>query len=98
EAEDGIRDFHVTGVLTCALPISASACDTALRDAAGGGGRWRAVCRPVAVPLRRGRGGPRRAVPCPAAVGPGRRRAGGGGQGGLRRRPSSGRRAAPLPR
>src|SRR5690606_41116063 len=22
QAEDGIRDFHVTGVLTCALPIS----------------------------------------------------------------------------
>src|SRR5690606_40887621 len=28
QAEDGIRDFHVTGVQTCALPISA----------AGGGG------------------------------------------------------------
>src|SRR5690606_40665306 len=27
QAEDGIRDFHVTGVQTCALPISsASAC------------------------------------------------------------------------
>src|SRR5690606_40052069 len=24
-AEDGIRDFHVTGVQTCALPISAEA-------------------------------------------------------------------------
>src|SRR5690606_37079669 len=24
EAEDGIRDFHVTGVQTCALPISKS--------------------------------------------------------------------------
>src|SRR5690606_40233910 len=24
-AEDGIRDFHVTGVQTCALPISATA-------------------------------------------------------------------------
>src|SRR5690606_40289501 len=24
QAEDGIRDFHVTGVQTCALPISAS--------------------------------------------------------------------------
>src|SRR5690606_40999171 len=24
-AEDGIRDFHVTGVQTCALPISCSA-------------------------------------------------------------------------
>src|SRR5690606_40723611 len=25
QAEDGIRDFHVTGVQTCALPISAEA-------------------------------------------------------------------------
>src|SRR5690606_39966579 len=25
QAEDGIRDFHVTGVQTCALPISARA-------------------------------------------------------------------------
>src|SRR5690606_41698430 len=25
QAEDGIRDFHVTGVQTCALPISAAA-------------------------------------------------------------------------
>src|SRR5690606_40495428 len=25
QAEDGIRDFHVTGVQTCALPISRSA-------------------------------------------------------------------------
>src|SRR5690606_39399833 len=24
QAEDGIRDFHVTGVQTCALPISAT--------------------------------------------------------------------------
>src|SRR5690606_40929388 len=24
QAEDGIRDFHVTGVQTCALPISSS--------------------------------------------------------------------------
>src|SRR5690606_39895352 len=26
QAEDGIRDFHVTGVQTCALPISSSSC------------------------------------------------------------------------
>src|SRR5690606_40740780 len=32
QAEDGIRDFHVTGVQTCALPISA----LAGRTAAGG--------------------------------------------------------------
>src|SRR5690606_40345710 len=28
QAEDGIRDFHVTGVQTCALPISALAAET----------------------------------------------------------------------
>src|SRR5690606_40327298 len=26
QAEDGIRDFHVTGVQTCALPISCATC------------------------------------------------------------------------
>src|SRR6266511_5331517 len=26
QAEDGIRDFHVTGVQTCALPISTAPC------------------------------------------------------------------------
>src|SRR5690606_40431092 len=26
QAEDGIRDFHVTGVQTCALPISQAKC------------------------------------------------------------------------
>src|SRR5690606_40029504 len=38
QAEDGIRDFHVTGVQTCALPISASlaACSAAL-----------ALCEPI---------------------------------------------------
>src|SRR6266511_5598976 len=29
QAEDGIRDFHVTGVQTCALPISSGSCATA---------------------------------------------------------------------
>src|SRR5690606_40159904 len=28
QAEDGIRDFHVTGVQTCALPIWATICRT----------------------------------------------------------------------
>src|SRR5690606_40165819 len=28
QAEDGIRDFHVTGVQTCALPISIGTCTT----------------------------------------------------------------------
>src|SRR5690606_6265893 len=35
QAEDGIRDFHVTGVQTCALPIYAG--DQVLRVTAGGG-------------------------------------------------------------
>src|SRR5690606_39771358 len=30
QAEDGIRDFHVTGVQTCALPISATTIDDAV--------------------------------------------------------------------
>src|SRR5690606_41195896 len=29
QAEDGIRDFHVTGVQTCALPISSNATSAA---------------------------------------------------------------------
>src|SRR5690606_40221565 len=33
QAEDGIRDFHVTGVQTCALPIFGG-----FADAVGGGG------------------------------------------------------------
>src|SRR5690606_40072386 len=37
QAEDGIRDFHVTGVQTCALPIfpvkrSSQACPAVIRD------------------------------------------------------------------
>src|SRR5690606_40557944 len=34
QAEDGIRDFHVTGVQTCALPILQNK-DVLLRQAAG---------------------------------------------------------------
>src|SRR5207253_4957536 len=40
QAEDGIRDGHVTGVQTCALPIS----KVALRD----GGHWVVVAGQVA--------------------------------------------------
>src|SRR5690606_40611922 len=36
QAEDGIRDFHVTGVQTCALPISARAYVDALLNKDGG--------------------------------------------------------------
>src|SRR5690606_39731122 len=31
QAEDGIRDFHVTGVQTCALPISGLNCRPVIR-------------------------------------------------------------------
>src|SRR5690606_39594116 len=31
QAEDGIRDFHVTGVQTCALPISQDILETTAR-------------------------------------------------------------------
>src|SRR5690606_24651902 len=33
QAEDGIRDFHVTGVQTCALPISSATCALNHNDA-----------------------------------------------------------------
>src|SRR5436309_10854137 len=36
QAEDGIRDFHVTGVQTCALPIFGAALERALGVAAPG--------------------------------------------------------------
>src|SRR5690606_40880590 len=36
QAEDGIRDFHVTGVQTCALPISSFANSTPCQPCAGG--------------------------------------------------------------
>src|SRR5690606_40896727 len=46
QAEDGIRDFHVTGVQTCALPIS--------ERSPGAHGRHGAGAGPLA---REGRGG-----------------------------------------
>src|SRR3989454_6248365 len=65
QAEDGIRDYKVTGVQKCALPISNRACGRRCRAAAKGG-RPRAVLpRPVLPPrsrcgnagqARRGRG------------------------------------------
>src|SRR5690606_40413726 len=36
QAEDGIRDFHVTGVQTCALPISGGTSGAGRTDWAGG--------------------------------------------------------------
>src|SRR5690606_40438081 len=38
QAEDGIRDFHVTGVQTCALPIYVPfTCDSSLPDSSSSG-------------------------------------------------------------
>src|SRR5690606_40906316 len=46
QAEDGIRDFHVTGVQTCALPILvAGAGSTAMRSVVV----WAAACARVAL-------------------------------------------------
>src|SRR5690606_40033090 len=46
QAEDGIRDFHVTGVQTCALPIFRDVCRDVYRQ--GGAGElvkwWVATC------------------------------------------------------
>src|SRR5690606_40175596 len=38
QAEDGIRDFHVTGVQTCALPISADLEEVRVAEHRAGGG------------------------------------------------------------
>src|SRR5690606_41072319 len=49
QAEDGIRDFHVTGVQTCALPISPVCIRRAGFDAGGPHSvvRWAAFARGV---------------------------------------------------
>src|SRR5690606_40821200 len=54
QAEDGIRGFHVTGVQTCALPISADGTDLRLRRpvVACRAPRWPPAGRPAAC--RRG--------------------------------------------
>src|SRR5690606_40496314 len=41
QAEDGIRDFHVTGVQTCALPISAADGDEVFERSA----RWNSLSK-----------------------------------------------------
>src|SRR5690606_40577339 len=51
QAEDGIRDFHVTGVQTCALPISSQAPEGVVRDAGAPGflhGLWHGFIFPFA--------------------------------------------------
>src|SRR5437016_6390203 len=50
QAEDGIRDWSVTGVQTCALPISA--CDKPTQPVAGRVGLSHADGQPVLLPLR----------------------------------------------
>src|SRR5690606_39454644 len=57
QAEDGIRDFHVTGVQTCALPIS-SPC---------GGGPAAGARPPRRWPQRAGGGGRKRGRPARTA-------------------------------
>src|SRR5439155_8636214 len=49
QAEDGIRDGHVTGVQTCALPISGSAAHVVIELL--GGQRLERVEQPVARPI-----------------------------------------------
>src|SRR2546425_289064 len=67
QAEDGIRDKLVTGVQTCALPISAGTCDTGPRPKRSRSRRTRSRLR---------REGPR---DCLSALA-GRRRPAGGGR------------------
>src|SRR5690606_40988771 len=43
QAEDGIRDFHVTGVQTCALPISFAEFDPSADDLRAGVGLYSLV-------------------------------------------------------
>src|SRR6266850_949747 len=94
QAEDGIRDYKVTGVQTCALPIYRRRVLRALlvQGRAGGGnpspdGR-RAARTPLRAPRRKAGGRPRRSGPQPVPLGrPSRRRharvpdAGGGRRG-----------------
>src|SRR5690606_39440652 len=54
QAEDGIRDFHVTGVQTCALPISANTVITGTAAASVSNRRNRSVAPPE-VSSRRAR-------------------------------------------
>src|SRR5690606_4935606 len=64
QAEDGIRDFHVTGVQTCALPISSGAPGCCRRESHAGCFRWPCPrTRPAPRPDRR-----KRRAPVPDAV------------------------------
>src|SRR5690606_40056468 len=70
--EDGIRDFHVTGVQTCALPISASISSTPARPGRPAGSRGPSpppAPRPVRAPREPDR---ERTSHSPLVRGPGR--------------------------
>src|SRR5256885_10779679 len=55
QAEDGIRDYKVTGVQTCALPIlSAQDYDAVVADAQRAFSHWRSVPAPKRGELVRG--------------------------------------------
>src|SRR5690606_39457961 len=54
QAEDGIRDFHVTGVQTCALPILTSAIRIVI-DAAPRNTANASTCAGCSVPVASGR-------------------------------------------
>src|SRR5690606_39534245 len=47
QAEDGIRDFHVTGVQTCALPISPAPAAARLLTQAAKTPQAQTACRPI---------------------------------------------------
>src|SRR5690606_40012081 len=75
QAEDGIRDFHVTGVQTCALPISSTPCFRSMRfHAASTPGAWQESVVPGRAELRAAGGVDirlfRSAVPAPAQGSP----------------------------
>src|SRR5216683_7063473 len=54
QAEDGIRDLIVTGVQTCALPISGDEVRARRRRTHGARHRWRHLCRHRAAERRLG--------------------------------------------
>src|SRR5690606_40129342 len=53
QAEDGIRDFHVTGVQTCALPISAVSSGTGSSLGGWSVSRCRSSSAPTLLPAAR---------------------------------------------
>src|SRR5690606_40849525 len=79
QAEDGIRDFHVTGVQTCALPIWSATTSRRGRRGTTGRTRWTPAWRPC------GRRSPRSGGASPRVVGASRRRWAKGRSAGSRR-------------